>query len=192
MRSPSTLDYVIGNRLARLALIASSLWELVGFVQHHDTGLGGLSLVSLALFRYARRARERVASYREWRQAWGQMNDPGTDAAPARRPKKARGRIAFALWVILGLWLQSHARMPGTTGHQAVGLAFGGLTLWGAIALLLRIARRIRGDRKPKPAAEFIARVVPSVPRSSPTFARITAGLPAYCKRLMARSAPTP
>ena len=191
MRSPSTLDYVIGNRLARLALLGSSLFELVGFVQHHDTGLGGLSLVSLALFRYARRARERVASYREWSQAWGRMNS--TDAAPARRPKKARGRIAFTLWVILGLWLQSHARMPGTPGHQAVGLAFGGLTLWGAIAVLLRIARRIRGNRKSKPApAEFIARVVPSVPRNSQTFARITAGLPAYCKRLMARSAPTP
>ena len=91
--------------------------------------------------------------------------------------------------MILALWLRANANVPGTA-YNDVAMSFGALTLWGAGAILLRLVRRkpAAGTRKAKDA-QFIVRVVPGVPRHSPTLSTIRSSLPAYCKRLMAGGA---
>jgi hypothetical protein len=196
MRRPSLFDFAIGNAVARISILCASVCALYVFVQRHDNTLGGLSLAGVVLFRYAARARERVGTYRAWKESWGQMTDPGASpaAVPERgRKRRWRGRVALAVWLILALWLGSNPQMAGTASYTSVMWSLRGLTLWGVVAFLLRIVRRIRGARTPRPkAGEFIVRVVPGVPRSSPTPANIAPSLPAYCKRLMAGGSSPP
>jgi hypothetical protein len=151
----------------------------------------GLSFFGVVLYRYAARARDRVGTWRRWNRAWGEMSGSGGKAAtkasdpPARRTSR-RGRIAFGIWVILALWLRANAGSAPASTYNDVAMGFGALTLWGAGAILLRLVRRKPAGKTQKAKdAEFVVRVIPGIPRVSPSQATIRSSLPAYCKRLM-------
>lgn len=193
MRRPYLLDFVLGNRLVRFGFLGFGLCDLCLFADSHDGRWLVLSLVGVMVSRYAGAARSRLIAYRNWKGEWDQMTDAGTSrGGPARRPpKRWRGRLAFAAWLVLALWLRAHPHQAGNPAYEVLALGFAALTLWGVFASFLRLVGRLRRGAKPKAetkASDHIVCVVPSVPRSSPSLAQIRSALPAYCKRLMTGS----
>ena len=153
MRCPPAFDWVLGHPRARVLLYCATFGALFLFLDHPDPGLGLLVLLSILLGRYARKATARITNYRAWKLSWDQM--AGVDPAPAAeraRLRRRRGWVAVAVtaWAVSGLWLFGSPEQAGTAAYGGLTLGFGGLSLWGSVAVLLPIVRRLRGGRKRK------------------------------------------
>jgi len=189
MRRPSASDYVFGHIAMRLGLIGSACYCLYLFAESTSAAFLALFVLNLPVALHGARARARVAGYREWQRSWQEMADPSAAAVGPERAPWQRGLqtiLVLATWALLGLWLVA----TPTQGHEGaftlLGGTFGLLTLRGIYIAVRPLARRTRSSRKPRhDAAEFIVRVIPAIPSASPSIARITSGLPDYCRRLM-------
>jgi hypothetical protein len=193
MRRPSTFDFLVGHRAARISLVCSTVYLLYLSLEQGDAGLGVLFVLSLLLGRYGRQASLRVSGYRQWKASWDAMSGSGdapVNVRPSRRRKTAEAVGLVVTWAILGFWLPNTTLDSHSATYAAFAAAFGLLTLRGAYVVLRRFARRRPRVRNP-PDREFIVRVCPAIPSRSPSLAKISSGLPAYCKALLAsRSAP--
>jgi hypothetical protein len=195
MRRPSPFEFLIGHRLARLIIACWTLYALYLCLQRGDAGLGVIVLLSALLARYARLASGRIAKYRAWKLAFDQMSgaEPAsTNPRPSRRRKTLEAAGLVGTWAILGLWLPNSTLDSHSGTYATFAATFGLLTLRGAYVAILPLARRVRGGRKRKgDSGEFIVRVVPPIPKRSPSQGQIFSGLPDYCKDLIAgRTAP--
>ena len=70
---------------------------------------------------------------------------PAADIGSRLRLLLLRSAIASVVWALLGLWLDLHPQTASDPFiRTSVYACFGALTIWGPVALLIALARRLR------------------------------------------------
>ncbi len=143
----------------------------------------------------ARKARAEVVAYDRWTSAW----DVLAGHAPARvhaRRKRARfrkigaRRVAFAAVVLAGTWFVIRAQQSGASVGECLVAVFG-LALAGRFILRRVPGLRVLVGTGPAPRQpEFTVAICPALPGCAPR--PNLAGLPPYCRALLARTNDAP
>jgi hypothetical protein len=196
MNRPSPSDFVLGHRAGGVVFVCVAFYSL--FLWANQVTPWFVPVLVILLGRHAHHARVRVQAYREWSQAWNAMAGipPEQQGAGKRSRQRAFNVVGGSmLWLILAGWLLTNPNANSTLQYACFAGIFGLVSLWGAGAALLPIARwmfRRGGSSTAKRARVHIVTVCLPVPRTSPRPAAIAAALPAYARALLARQNDAP
>ena len=196
MNTPGPIDNAIGNTLAVTVIggfagLTSYAWLAASGSERPFSWL--IPVFAVALAGTAGKARQRVRAYAAWKRSWETMagdSPEGTAKPPKRRglPPKA---FFITLWCVLLLWMLTDTNREVTLGYALGATAFLLLSAWGALSLFVRVLRRVLRRSAPKatPGGHIVTISLP-VPGSCSMPGDQAAGLPDYCRTLLASGTP--
>lgn len=179
MNKPPLKTRMLGHPLVSLPIYGLGAFFLYQCTQ--DTSLWLLGLGSLAAMSATMHAGEQASAYRNWKRAWGAMDDA---PLPSGRAGRA-GRVLVGVGMIAALILF----LLGHSDQQAYGLALGWLMVVGvgglAVLLVVRLLR-LRRNRAPKAGKASIVTVAIARPIFAvPDMLQSYRQLPEHCQLLM-------
>ncbi|OXE36095.1 MAG: hypothetical protein CGW95_09790 [Phenylobacterium zucineum] len=83
MKSPSPLDYIVGNPISALLIVIATLFVVLAAIGGSATPIAAFSM--LALCGWAWSSNRRVETYRLWKREWDAMSGK---VKPAKAPRK--------------------------------------------------------------------------------------------------------
>jgi len=196
MNRPAISNYVVGNAVSVTTIVAATAFLMYRWCtqEQHGESIGWLvPAVALVMSRASFKARARIANFNAWNRSWQEMSG----ATPRKASKRARGVwivVGFVTWLALLAWLVPHAGEK-TNAAGLLATLWLLLTLCGVVMAASRVLRwafapPTRTAAVPRAARqrEYVVSICLPVPWGSPSLARITAGLPDYCQKLLARN----
>lgn len=177
MKTPSVIDYVIGNAVACVALTGGAL--VMTYLWYVTGAPAVLAIFAAIVASYSCAANSRVQKYRAWKREWDLVNGVQTGTGgmnlPGMRP------LAFVvIWLVAAIFITSHADEFG--GPAAL---FWLSSIGAAIYGLYRYFRRFSPAR-PKAKTATVT-VCLSVPRQCPNLIEASRAVPDYCLDLFPR-----
>lgn len=173
MKAPSPIQYLLGNAISLTALILGSVYMSYRWVQGDVSGWA--AIVVIIITSTAAKANEAVVRHNAWKREWNQFDGP---SAVWRMPRIPGLRIALgiAAWALLAalaidVWDEDDMRW--------VAIAFWTIS---ALSVVFGVGNRLR--RISDSGATYVRVCLPPT-RSSPSVARASSALPAYCTHHM-------
>jgi hypothetical protein len=198
MNRPALTNYVIGNGASVAVIVGATAFLMYRWctqAEHGESISWLLPAVALLASSASFKARVRLANFNAWNRSWQAMSGATPQRAAGSNGARLSSVLAVVAWTGLLCWLIPHqADKTNEAGFLATLWLL--LTLCGVVLAMSRALRWVLRPARPaiprrKTGAregEQLVEVCLPVPSGSPSLARIRAGLPDYCLKLLARS----